>query len=969
MFQDKYPAFRSSRLRVSSYYGENQISAFSPSVVYINRVNFLVSDWKFVNVNVDMINSNSSKLTLDIKPRKQTFQLNLNVNNCTLGNWTLDGITNISIVNSRYNVDQCLGMKILHSTFLMKNMVVEQCSNTKSLILLHGSHGRISSSTFTRNRAQGLIFVAMNSSLMIENCNIHENTLSVNSGAIVTMANSYCQIENSYFRNNIGGALYLRNQAVLHVGNSTFINNRADFGGAILGMTFAKISIFKTTFSQNNARSLMAHRFNRTKDRKTFTHDPVSLNLKLPIDFPNLATQFGSYGGAIACVNVCALMVSESTFTQNHAQLKGGAIAVGIRSEVTVTGSTFSNNTGHLFGGAILVVNESDLTLESSFFYNNSAVNGGALIVQDGSATLENIRMTENNAMSAGGALMTTFYVTVTVTNSEFLGNIGVILGGGAFYSEYDSHVFVRGSKFTNNSTPTGLGGAIYLYQNSTIEVKDTLFNKNLAGAIGGGVALQYKTSAKLNNVTFYKNGGDGVINSQANCSLTVTNCLFVKNVASIVSIVNSTLNVSHSTFIQNSPVNDKSGGIFAQMTNVTLMNVTFQKNSATSVGAALCVLWYSNVTMENCMFKNNTVPVEGGAVYVADHVRIAMTKCTFFENQAQKDGGGVMSIKGSGRLSMKSCIMEENQSETGAGAIQVSDRSNVAMFNCIFKGNRAGLAGGAVSLSNSNLLLANTSFQANSASLLNGGGISASTNCIVNIINCLFANNTAPKIGSGGAIFASNSVNLHVQNGTFLSNYAGVQAGAIFLGRNSSLMLKDSRFSFNYNNGFGGAVTARNCTVVAYNSIFEGNIGKEGGCICVIESEVFFTNCTINDNVASTDGGAVFMRKVKLRIASTFLTNNSASKDKGIFIEEFSDRHLDTSSPSELLTYKSIFKDQNTTVSTKDNNFKQEALKHNFIFLQQTDIDVYETPYASGTYLITYLGYLSSEPISSNHP
>ena len=279
-------------------------------------------------------------------------------------------------------------------------------------------------------------------------------------------------------------------------------------------------------------------------------------------------------------------------------------------------------------------------------------------------------------------------------------------------------------------------------------------------------------------------------------------------------------------------------------------------------------------------------------------------------------------------------------------------------------------MGGGAVFLTNSDLVLANTTFHENVAGADNGGGILAENNCNMDITNCLFANNSAPNRGSGGAIYASSKMKLDVQNGTFLSNYADGQGSAIMLDRNSSLLLKDSRFSLNYNYAYGAALSVdRNCTVIAYSSIFERNRAQTGGCITIMISEAFLINCTLNNNVASSGGGAVWMSNVKLSIANTFLTNNSAPKGKDIFIDKFLGRHQTKSKHSELLTYETIFKDQNVTVSTRDNNFKQEALENNVIFLRHTDVAIHETPYASGIHLFINLGCLSLKPMSSDHP
>ena len=458
-------------------------------------------------------------------------------------------------------------------------------------------------------------------------------------------------------------------------------------------------------------------------------------------------------------------------------------------------------------------------------------------------------------------------------------------------------------------------------------------------------MAVLKNSSANLSNVTFYRNGGYCTVNLIAESSVTITECSFIQNVAAICSFETGTLNVSHSRFIQNSPI----GAIIAQMTTMTLLNVTFEENQANKFGAAIYFDKFIKVTMKDCVFRNNTASLKGGALWVYKLVSISMDNCRFMGNKAEKKAGGAIGIGASAQLNMILCTLEDNTSGTDAGPIYISGGSDAVMSNCTLKGNSAGVGGGAVGLYNSNLNLHDTIFQNNSACNGDGGGILAQDNCVIKISNSLLTNNTS--MNNGGAICVTNKMKLFVHHGTIFSNRANV--GTIMIDRNSVMMLKDSKFYNNYGHSWGGTlVIYGNSTSVIHNCTFKGNKAELGACTRIHNSEAYFTNCTMENNVASGWGGVLHMNWVKLRITNILFLNNSAPEGKDIFIDTMAN-DLTNPMSSEILTYESIFKHGNITVMTTDKHFKQEALDRNMICeLPGIKFAVIKTPYASGIYL-----------------
>jgi hypothetical protein len=136
----------------------------------------------------------------------------------------------------------------------------------------------------------------------------------------------------------IGGGGIL-NAGTLNVSNSTFSNNRSDYGGGIANV--GTMTISNSTFSNNRSS----------------------------------ASQGG--GGAIYTSYLGPLTVKNSTFSDNRAINFGAGIYSS--GPLTVSNSTFSNNRAINFGGGIYI--SSPLTVNSSTFSNNDAFEGGGIYV------------------------------------------------------------------------------------------------------------------------------------------------------------------------------------------------------------------------------------------------------------------------------------------------------------------------------------------------------------------------------------------------------------------------------------------------------------------------------------------------------------------------------------------------------------------------------------------------------------
>jgi uncharacterized repeat protein (TIGR01451 family) len=141
---------------------------------------------------------------------------------------------------------------------------------------------------------------------------------------------------------------------------------------------------------------------------------------------------------------------------------------------LTVTGSIFDKNLGGRGAGIYLYSNHS--TISNTVFSDNIGFDGGGIYLRSGTAHVNNSTFSNNSSGNGNGGGISAIG-NLTVSNSVFSGNLGIMGGGIAAY----------GNLSMTNSTLSGnfawVGGAIY--SRSAL----TLTNSTLSGnsALGGG--------------------------------------------------------------------------------------------------------------------------------------------------------------------------------------------------------------------------------------------------------------------------------------------------------------------------------------------------------------------------------------------------------------------------------------------------------------------------------------------------
>ena len=287
----------------------------------------------------------------------------------------------------------------------------------------------------------------------------------------------------------------------------TFINNKADRGGAVVfsdsNITIKDYSI--VTFNSNIAEYSNGGAF------VCFNNSIVTIRGNSDITFNN--NKASQSGGAIHTYSMCNITFkdnSTSSFINNTARGNGGAIISNQLSEITFDDNStmmFDGNTADN-GGAFYFTNSIIRFKGTSMisFYNNKAKqNGGVGYFSLNSDVLfsqfTNVTFSYNSALY-GGAVLANDYCNVTVTGNSvllFVNNEASQSGGAEYFSSHCNVIMEDDAMVTFENNKALQGGAV-CFNNKTVFLSKgntTAFFYNNLAIVGGGAATV------LNNSTF----------------------------------------------------------------------------------------------------------------------------------------------------------------------------------------------------------------------------------------------------------------------------------------------------------------------------------------------------------------------------------------------------------------------------------------------------------------------------------
>lgn len=279
---------------------------------------------------------------------------------------------------------------------------------------------------------------------------------------------------------------------------------------------------------------------------------------KITLSGGNVTRIFNIFQGA-------AVQIANLTLVGGFAPAGGCLLAFSSVEEpvfLTLNGVTFTDCRATNYGGAIAAT-AAALVISDSRFASNVAElgGGGAISLNGGNLDVARSGFDDNDAVGQGGALQI-WFATTNLDDSTFLRNhvdaaeAGVQAGGAVLLRS--SIANLRRCRI-GLGTSFGSGAGVLAIDGSTLLLEDTWVESNYSnGGFGGGLSVDATSSANLLRSTFLNNRsavGGGAIYSLG--GLTVTNSTITGNLVlldspGITLAGNATLNMVSSTLVDN---------------------------------------------------------------------------------------------------------------------------------------------------------------------------------------------------------------------------------------------------------------------------------------------------------------------------------------------------------------------------------------------------------------------------------
>ena len=408
---------------------------------------------------------------------------------------------------------------------------------------------------------------------------------------------------------------------------------------------------------------------------------------------------------------------------------------------------------------------------------------------------------------------------------------------------------------FKSNILINGAGLAMQSPSCSELELIDFVFENNTCSGRCGVIMSRRNRlrdivvhqnkrsdSAISNTTVFYAPPGSDTSVDHMNSS---------ENRCSSLDVVDGSLNMTRSTFIQNSIAAGQDGtsstSLHLTSATVSIKECRFEQNEA-QTGGAIAVSG-SNVTFTDSIFNAN-VATKGGVMVLRDDSMVSIQSCNFSSNTALRSGGILFAR--SSQLFVQYSFLKKNSANGNGGCFCLDNSSNLEMSFATMTDNQAVFGGVLVIKGEASGNVTHSSFHMNDASTSGGAAfVQAST---LSLEKCRLADGSAEY---GGGITAVSS-NISVLESTASNLSASKEGGFVLVRADSVLRMSD-------------------CTC-------SGNLASFGGCMHVkVNSLGIVTDCQFDKNDASTSGGAAFVRSSTFLVQKCRLADGSAEYGGGI--------------------------------------------------------------------------------------
>lgn len=539
-----------------------------------------------------------------------------------------------------------------------------------------------------------------------------------------------------------------------------------------------------------------------------------------------------------------------------------------------------------------------NLTLQNGL----ADIQGGAINLVSTNLSLSRVAILNSvangpEAKNGGGAIYAKDAFISIADSSIFDGNIadGASGSGGALMLDSAASVSINDSYFMNNSSSRA-GGAIESNTggNTLIEVDNTLFEKNSTGGAPGNGGAVHITG--LGDMT--------VIESRFDSNLAVAEGGALWNGAGEMLISNC----SFSGNIAEGDASSNGGGALFNLRGLMTVNNGSRiiDNHATGASGS------------------------GGAIFNDSAATLVIDSVFISHNTANRAGGGIEDQSGPlTTMTFTRLYLDSNEvftSPGNGGGLHITGLGNVTITGGHANGNIAGAEGGALWNGAGSMVVDSFDMDGNIANGKDadqGGGAVYNLSGSFEISNASILNNRVDSgSASGGGILNDVGGSLTLNNVVFDMNSARRAGGAV----------EDN----------SGAASEMTFTNVTMNNNYAGPVpGNGGGLHITGPGNVTITGGEFTNNVAFSEGGALWNGAGEMTVSNALLSNNKAqgkAADQGggaiynlsgvlsVFSSELNDNSADSASASGGAILNDVGATLVVQESTFSNNFSKRA-------------------------------------------
>lgn len=407
--------------------------------------------------------------------------------------------------------------------------------------------------------------------------------------------------------------------------NISFINGRADYGGAIFldgGSCLFKNCNFKNNIADEKGGAVYLALASSSFEDCSFEANSAR------------------YDGGTLLVYGGSCIIQNSIFNNNDAYAGGGVFNKG---SLLLKDSKFYFNVSKFAGGAISNYAKSAKidVYDCEFIYNSSGNQGGAIFNGLGELSLEKTVLRENTignvGSPAGDNLMELLLQSISANNSSSdISNVG-----GAIYN--NATLKLSNCNLIKNSAP--IAGAILNFNDGIYIDLNSHFDENKASQIAGAI---FNFGNFESNGSIFSNNfspAAGAIGANENSSSKIVCCIFHNNESTISSLGNmeiynsefrgnkssslpgsaitngGKMRIEESFFSKNN--NENNGGTIANSGDAELSGLTFVENVANfasaiyNMGSGSLKIDKSNFSSNNS--RDHSTVLNSGAMVLKD--------------------------------------------------------------------------------------------------------------------------------------------------------------------------------------------------------------------------------------------------------------------------------------------------------------------------------------------------------------